>query len=77
MLFSSESPRHEERDRARMAGEEERGLPGRVARADDVDVEAVRGGRLAAGGAVVDALADQPLEAVDVEVAPRHAGRRG
>ena len=48
-----------DRDGARVAGEEERGLTGRVARADDADVEPVRVGRLAARRAVVDALADQ------------------
>ena len=60
--------------RARVIGEEQRRLAGRVARADDVDVEPVRARRLAARRAVEDALADQRLDAGDREVPPRHAG---
>ena len=74
MLFSSASPRQRIVTRAGVAGEEQRGLTGRVAGADDVDVEPVRVGRLAAGRAVVDALADQPVDARDREVPPGHAG---
>ena len=48
---------------ARVIGEEERSLAGRVAGADDVDIEPVRARRLAPRRAVEDALADQRLEA--------------
>ena len=63
----------EDRDAARVGREEHRRLPGRVAGADDVDVEPVHVRRLAAGGAVEDALADEPVEAVDRELPPRDA----
>src|SRR5439155_12131109 len=63
----------EDRDGARMVGEEERRLPGGVPRADDVDVQAVRARSLAARCPVEDALAHQPLEAVELEMPPRHA----
>ena len=65
----------EDRHAARMGGEEHRRLPGRVAGADDVDVEAMRVRRLAAGGAVEDALAGEPVEALDREAPPRDAAR--
>ena len=57
-----------------MIGKVQRRLAGRVSGADEVDVEPVRGARFAARGAVVDALADEPIEAVDREAAPRDAG---
>ena len=56
-----------------MAREEDRGLSGRVARADDVHVQAVRARRLAASRAVRDALPGQPVEALDRELPPRDA----
>ena len=65
---------HDQGHLARMVGEVERRLTGRVAGADEVDVEPVRGAHFAARGAVVDALADQPIEAVDGEATPRDAG---
>jgi hypothetical protein len=38
-----------------------------------VDVESVGGARFAARRAIVDALADQPIEAVDRQATPRYA----
>ena len=58
---------------ARMVGEEDRRLSGRVAGADDVDVEAVGAGRLAARRAVGDALPDEPVEALDRKPPPGDA----
>ena len=63
MVASSEPPRTSERDRFGEAGQVEGGLPGRVRRADDVDVVAVALARLAGIGAVVDAAAGQLVEA--------------
>ena len=57
-----------------MVGEEDRRLAGGVAGADQEDVLALGDAGLAAGGAVVDALADQPVEALEVEPPPVHAG---
>ena len=51
-------------------------LPGGVARADHDHVVAAALRRLAAPGAVVDAAPEQALDAVDVELAPLHPGRR-
>ena len=64
----------DQRHLAGVVGAVERRLAGGVAGADEVDVEPVRGAHLAARGAVVDALADQPIEAVDGEAPPRDAG---
>ena len=72
MLFSSAVAAAEDRHAPRVGGEEQRGLAGGVAGADDVDVEAVRVRRLAARRAVGDALAGEPVEAVDREPPPRH-----
>ena len=58
---------------ARVGREEHRGLPGRVAGADDVDVEPVRVRRLAPGRAVRDALAGEAVEALDRQLPPRDA----
>ena len=55
------------------AREVHRGLAGRVACADDVDVEPVRVRRLAARRAVEDALPREAVEALDREPPPRHA----
>ena len=63
----------EDRHAPRVRREEHRRLARRVAGADDVDVEAVRVRRLAAGGAVGDALAGEPVEALDREPPPRDA----
>ena len=57
----------------RMGGEEQGRLPGRVAGADDVDVEAVAVRCLAARRAVEDALAGEAVEALDREAPPRDA----
>ena len=73
MLFSSAVAAAEDRHAARVGGEEQRRLPGRVAGADDVDVEAVRVRRLAARRAVGDALAGEPVEALDRELPPGDA----
>ena len=75
MLFSRPSPRQRIVTRARVRREEHRRLSRRVARADDVDVEPVHVRRLAACGAVRDALADEPVEALDRELPPRDAAR--
>src|SRR3954454_13964245 len=71
MLRSSVSPRQRIGHAPGVAGEEHRRLPGGVAGADDVDVEPVRVDRLAACGAVGDALPGQPLESVDGQLPPR------
>ena len=65
---------HHQRHPARMVGEVQRRLAGRVAGADEEDVLAVGRARLAARGAVEDALADEPVEAFDRHPPPRHAG---
>ena len=57
-----------------MIGKVQSGLTGRVSGTDEVDVESVRGACFAACRAIVDALADQPVEAVDRQATPRHAG---
>ena len=75
MLFSRPSPRQRIVTLRACVGEEHRRLPGGVARADDVHVEAVDVRRLAARGAVRDALADEPVEALDREPPPGHAAR--
>ena len=43
--------------------------------ADQMDVEALGYPGFAAGGAIIDALADEPVEPVDGQTTPRHAGR--
>src|SRR6185369_4097106 len=58
---------HQEGDAARMVGEVERRLAGRVARADEVEVEPVARTGLAARRTIVDALSDQSVEAFDGE----------
>ena len=66
---------HDERDRVRVVREEHRRLAGRVAGADEVDVETLGPTRLAARRPIVDTLAQQALEALDGEAAPTHPGR--
>ena len=56
-----------------VVGKMERGLTGRVAGADKVDVESMNDAHFAARGAIVDTLADKPIEAIDREASPRHA----
>ena len=63
----------EHADAARVGGEEDRRLTGRVAGADDVDVQAVHVRRLAARRAVADPLPGEPLEPVDRQPPPRDA----
>ena len=63
----------EDRHAPRVVREEQRRLARRVAGADDVDVEAVRVRRLAARRAVGDALAGEPVEALDRQPPPRDA----
>ena len=65
---------HHQGHGAGVVGEEHRRLAGGVAGADQVDVLALGDAGLAAGGAVVDALADQPVEALDGDPAPVDAG---
>lgn len=48
-----------------------RGVPG----ADEIYVESMRGASFASRRTVVDAFADEPIEAVDRETAPRDASR--
>ena len=60
----------EDRHAPRVIREEEGGLPGRVARPDDVDVEPVRVRCLAPCRAVRDPLADELVEPLDRQAAP-------
>ena len=63
----------DERNPARMIGEVQSGLAGRVSATDEVDVESMGSARFAACRAIVDTFADKPIEAVDREAAPRDA----
>ena len=63
---------HKQRD-ARHGCKVERRLPGRVPRADQMDVEAVGHPRFAARRAIIDALSDEPVEAFDRKAPPRDA----
>ncbi len=54
----------------RVGREEDRRLAGRVARTDDLDVQAVGVRRLAACGAVEDPLARETVEPLDLELPP-------
>src|SRR5262249_57286518 len=60
---------------AGVVGKEERRLPARVPRPDDVDIEAVRVRSFTARGAVEQALADEAVESLDRELSPRDAAR--
>ena len=71
MLFSSLSPRQRIVTLRAWVEKNSAACPGRVAGADDVDVQAVGVGRLAARRAVGDALAGEPVEALDRQLAPR------
>ena len=53
-----------------MGREGERGLPGRVAAPDDVNVASVQVPGFVARGAVVDALAGEAVEALDGQLPP-------
>ncbi len=64
----------DDRDTACVARKVHRCLAGGVSGADDVDIDAVRVRGLGGGGAVVDALPAEPLEAADAEPAPRDTG---
>src|SRR5689334_19697346 len=59
-----------DRDRASVAREGDRRLSRRVARSDDVDVDAVRRRSVGPGCAVEDALAGKPAEALDRQLTP-------
>ena len=74
MLFSSLSPRQTIVTVRAWFAKNSAACPAELPAPIDVDVQTVRARRLAARRAVEDALADQPLEAVDGEVPPRHAG---
>ncbi len=65
----------EDRDAARVGGEVHRRLSRRVACADDMDVEAVGGCRLAASRTVEDALSGKPVDPLDGQAPPRDAAR--
>ena len=65
----------QDRDAPGMVREEERGLARRIARADDVDVLAVRAPRLAAGCSIGDPSPGKAVEAVDRELPPSDAAR--
>ena len=66
----------EHRHASRLVREVQDGLAGGVPRPDDHDVLAGALSCLAAAGAVVDAVADQVVEAVQVEPGPVHARGR-
>ena len=70
----SRSPRTSCVTRAFCVREVEHGLAGRIACADDDDVLPRALPRLAPAGAVVDPVADELVESVQVELAPVHAG---
>ena len=74
MLFSKELTSDDKGDLAGVVGKIQRRLTGRVSGADEVDVVSMRAARFAARGAVIDPLADEPIEAVDREASPRDAG---
>ena len=76
MPARSESGPDDERDPPGVAGEVERGLPGRVGAADDEDVAARQGRRLRGGTAVEHAGAVQRLERRDPEPAVAGAHRQ-
>src|SRR6266496_2661544 len=63
----------DKRDRAGVIGEVERRLTGRVSAAYEVDVESMGRARFAARRTVVNAFADEPIEAVDGEPPPSDA----
>ena len=65
----------EDRDAARVPGEMQRRLAGRVATAHDVDVLSGERLRVADGGAVEDARADQLFGGRDAEAAVGDTGR--
>ena len=76
MLLLRRSPRTSIVTRARLVRKVEDGLAGRVAGAHDHDVLARALRRLAPAGSVVDAVADQVVDAVKVEPCPVHPRRR-
>ena len=65
---------HHQSHLAGVIGEVQRGLASRVAGADEEHVLPVRRRGFAARRAVVDALADEAVEAFDDQPSPRHAG---
>ena len=73
MLFSSASPRQTIVTVRAWLEKNSAACPAELPAPMMCDVEPVRVRRLAARRAVVDALADQPVDAGDREVPPRHA----
>ena len=65
---------HHHRDRRRVLGQVDRGLAGRIAGADDIDVLARHGASLRGRRAVEDPGADQGLQFRHAEAAPGDAG---
>src|SRR5262249_351309 len=64
----------EEGDAPGVAGEVERRLAGRVPRPDEEDIEPLGVAGFAPRRTVVDALADQSIDSLDLEATPAHAG---
>ena len=73
MLFSSVSPRQRIVTLRAWLAKNSAACPAELPGADDVDVQPVGVGRLAARRAVGDALPGEPVEAVDRQVPPRDA----
>jgi hypothetical protein len=65
----------EDGDAPRVVREVQSSLPGRVAGADDVNVEPMGGRRVAAGRTVRDALPGEPFEALGLELPPGDSAR--
>jgi hypothetical protein len=63
----------DQRHEARVIGEMQRRLAGRVAGTNQIDIQAMGAAGLAAGRSIIDALADEPIEAVNGEPPPCHA----
>ena len=68
-------PADDEGHVSRVRREVQRRLPRRVTRSDDVDVEPVRPSGVAPCGAVRDALPNEPVEPVRLELPPGDTGR--
>jgi hypothetical protein len=66
---------HEERHRTGVVGEEDGGLPGRVAGPDQIHIVSLRQTGVAACRTVVDAGADESIDRIDFEAPPFHAHR--
>src|SRR5256885_518163 len=66
---------HEERHRSGVAGEEDGGLAGRVARPDQIYIVSLRQTGVAARRTVVDTGADKPIDRIQLKAPPLHAHR--